>query len=339
MDNLLLQLSSSIGCRVEGTVVIYDRFIWSTYIKYEALGYPVRPLAPIYLLPRPHFAVVLDVPVEKSLRVIDERVSHIHYPRSVLESERESYLADRQEERLPGSRRHRFLRRGADEHREPSRAPLPAGQGGQGRLSDPRAYVASMAEESLGLARGSLARGSVPEEFVAAVTSAVKGQAVPEDGAPVLEKKMLSLLAAVRGSSLSEEGFFVRKARWPDGGAVRRLPDPRRGQHLAVQRPHLEDAVPVQPRRPHRGAAGPVSPLRQRRPHRLEGRVPRFPLELLLPHVELSTRPGAKPDLRQGPRLGSEVGLHGDFGTHDSQEKMDEAVARFSGASGSGPRG
>jgi dTMP kinase len=91
-DNLLLQLSSSIGCRAEGTVVIYDRFIWSTYIKYEALGYPVRPLSPIYLLPRPHFAIVLDVPVEKSLRVINERVAHIHYPRSVLQHERERYL-------------------------------------------------------------------------------------------------------------------------------------------------------------------------------------------------------------------------------------------------------
>ena len=92
LDNLLLQISSSIGCRVEGTVVIYDRFIWSTYIKYEALGYPVRPLS-LPLPPAPAaFAVVLDVPVEKSLRVIDERVAHIHYPRSVLEHERESYL-------------------------------------------------------------------------------------------------------------------------------------------------------------------------------------------------------------------------------------------------------
>ncbi len=92
VDNLLLQISSSIGSRVEGTVVIYDRFIWSTYIKYEALGYPVEPLSLVYLLPRPHFAIVLDVPVEKSLRVIDERVAHIHYPRSVLEHERERYL-------------------------------------------------------------------------------------------------------------------------------------------------------------------------------------------------------------------------------------------------------
>ena len=92
IDNMILQLSSSIGCRVEGTVVLYDRFIWSTYIKYEALGYPVRPLSYLYLLPRPYFAIVLDVPVEKSLRVIDERVAHIHYPRQVLQHERDRYL-------------------------------------------------------------------------------------------------------------------------------------------------------------------------------------------------------------------------------------------------------
>jgi dTMP kinase len=92
MDNLLLQVSSSIGCRIEGTVVIYDRFIWSTYIKYEALGYPVRPLSHLYLLPRPLYAMVLDVPVEKSLNVIDSRVAHIRYPRPVLQQERERYL-------------------------------------------------------------------------------------------------------------------------------------------------------------------------------------------------------------------------------------------------------
>jgi thymidylate kinase len=92
LDNLLLQLSTSIGCRIEGRVVIYDRFIWSTYIKYKALGYPVKPISGLYLSPRPTFALVLNVPVEKSLNVIDERVTHIHYPREVLESEREQYL-------------------------------------------------------------------------------------------------------------------------------------------------------------------------------------------------------------------------------------------------------
>jgi dTMP kinase len=91
-DNLVLQLASSIGCRVEGRVVIYDRFIWSTYIKYEALGYPVKPISGLYLAPKPTSAVVLDVPVDKSLRVIDERVAHIHYPKEVLASERAQYL-------------------------------------------------------------------------------------------------------------------------------------------------------------------------------------------------------------------------------------------------------
>jgi thymidylate kinase len=35
---------------------------------------------------------VLDVPVEKSLRVIDDRVAHIHYTAEVLEAERKEYL-------------------------------------------------------------------------------------------------------------------------------------------------------------------------------------------------------------------------------------------------------
>jgi thymidylate kinase len=93
LDNLLMQLYSSAGCRLEGKVVIYDRFIWSTYIKYKALGYPVKAISGLYLSPRPTFALVLNVPVDKSLRVIEERVAHIHYPGEVLESERQEYLA------------------------------------------------------------------------------------------------------------------------------------------------------------------------------------------------------------------------------------------------------
>ncbi|MDA4122307.1 MAG: hypothetical protein OK456_03900 [Thaumarchaeota archaeon] len=93
VDNMILQISSSLGSRLEGRVVLYDRFIWSTYIKYAALGYPVKPLSFLYLLPRPLAAIVLDVPVDKSLKVIDERgTAHIHYPRTVLQAEREEYL-------------------------------------------------------------------------------------------------------------------------------------------------------------------------------------------------------------------------------------------------------
>ena len=92
LDNLVLQILTSAGCRLEGKVVLYDRFIWSTFVKYKALGYPVGLISRLYLAPRPTFALVLNVPVEKSLRVIDERVTHIHYPREVLEAERQQYL-------------------------------------------------------------------------------------------------------------------------------------------------------------------------------------------------------------------------------------------------------
>ena len=101
LDNLLLQLSSSLGCRLEGKVVIYDRFIWSTYVKYKALEYPVKAISGLYLAPKPTFAVVLDVPVERSLRVIDERVAHIHYSAKVLQGEREEYLAIARRRRYP----------------------------------------------------------------------------------------------------------------------------------------------------------------------------------------------------------------------------------------------
>jgi dTMP kinase len=92
VDNMLLHLLSTFGAGVAGRVVLYDRFIWSTFVKYYALGYPVRPLSSLYLLPRPKCAVVFDIPVIRSLNVIDEREQHTKYTQRVLTSEREFYL-------------------------------------------------------------------------------------------------------------------------------------------------------------------------------------------------------------------------------------------------------
>ncbi len=93
IDNVILNLTTSLGAGLEGRVVIYDRYIFSTYIKYKALGYPVRPLSALYLLPRVKYAFVLDVPVRRSVETIRGRESHIRYPPSVLEEEREEYLS------------------------------------------------------------------------------------------------------------------------------------------------------------------------------------------------------------------------------------------------------
>jgi hypothetical protein len=73
-------------------------------------------------------------------------------------------------------------------------------------MNDPRAYATALAENSLGLVEGSLGPEALPEGLVAAVTAAVRGQAVQDDGAPILEKQMLSLLATVRESSFERRG-------------------------------------------------------------------------------------------------------------------------------------
>ena len=101
VDNIILYLLTSFGRGLEGRVVLYDRYIWSTYVKYEALGYPVRPIRWLYMLPRPKFALVLDVSVEKSLGVIMGRPDHIRYRSEVLRVERDEYVGIAETHHLP----------------------------------------------------------------------------------------------------------------------------------------------------------------------------------------------------------------------------------------------
>lgn len=93
VDNLMMHMIRSFGRGVEGRVIVYDRFSWSTYVKYKALGYRVSGLRWIFFLPSPTCALVLDVPVRKSLEVIASRASHIRYAESILAKERNEYLA------------------------------------------------------------------------------------------------------------------------------------------------------------------------------------------------------------------------------------------------------
>jgi dTMP kinase len=92
LDNIILYVITSFGRGLEGRIVLYDRYIWSTYVKYEALRYPVRPLRWLYTLPRPRYAVILDITVDKSLAVIQSRPAHIRYQHQVLGDERDEYI-------------------------------------------------------------------------------------------------------------------------------------------------------------------------------------------------------------------------------------------------------
>jgi thymidylate kinase len=93
IDNLLMYVASSFGRGIEGRVIVYDRFSWSTYLKYKALGYPVGGLKWIFFLPAPTCAILLDVPVRRSLDVIASRTDHVRYVETVLAEERDAYLA------------------------------------------------------------------------------------------------------------------------------------------------------------------------------------------------------------------------------------------------------
>jgi thymidylate kinase len=91
-DNLLEYTLTAFGVGFRGRVSVYDRYIWSTYIKYKALGYPVGLISKLYLLPKPTMAIVLDIPVSRSLEVIESRPTHIRYQAKILAQEREEYL-------------------------------------------------------------------------------------------------------------------------------------------------------------------------------------------------------------------------------------------------------
>jgi len=91
LDNMLYLLLSYIDV-LRGYIVIYDRYIWSTFIKYEALGYPVKPIKRIVMLIKPSYGILLDIPVHVSIKRINERRYHLPYPSHVLMRERLEYL-------------------------------------------------------------------------------------------------------------------------------------------------------------------------------------------------------------------------------------------------------
>jgi hypothetical protein len=205
-------------------------------------------------------------------------------------------------------------------------------------MSDPRSYVASMTEDSLGLVEGSLTPQNLPEDLVASVASAVRGHSPGDSGVPFLEKQMISLNEAMRATAIKDDGYFVRKARWP-GAAP-----------FAVCLTHDVDNITR--------SRGHVWKTRSRfaLPDLIKGLLG---FGHIYDNVEMiASREGAYgfhssfyflsshyplADVkRESDRVrapGWEVGLHGDFGTHDSQEKMDLAISRFWKGMGFRPAG
>jgi hypothetical protein len=149
---------------------------------------------------------------------------------------------------------------------------------------------------------------------------------------------MLSLLAMTRAAALAEDGYFVRKARWPSAAPfavclthdVDNISRPRGHIWRTRSRFSVPDLVG--------GLLGFLS-LYDNVKLIASGEASRgfhSSFYYLSSNYPLGAVKSESDMIRAS---GGEVGLHGDFGTHDSQEKMDEAISRFSETMGFRPTG
>jgi peptidoglycan/xylan/chitin deacetylase (PgdA/CDA1 family) len=201
-----------------------------------------------------------------------------------------------------------------------------------------RPYVAAFLEDSLGLVHQSLDPVSIPSELVDGLAAAVRGSPESAALAPILEDAVIRFLADFEAETLERSEFFVHKARWPQNAP------------FAVCITHDVDNV----RRPM------IHLLRRASRFSFSDIVlASLGLRSLYNNIDLIADLEAKQGFRSSfyflsknydlgalartaRRLigsGWEVGLHGDFGTHDSAEAMKDAVTRLSSAFGSRPVG
>jgi len=205
-------------------------------------------------------------------------------------------------------------------------------------MSDARSYVSSAVEESLGLIKGQLEKHPLPSDFVDQFSSIVRGGMPGEIGRPALEERMVSVLAALKQTALKEDGYFVRKMRWPNAApfAVCLTHDvdnvSRPASHIWKTRSRFSPLDLVG------GLLGVV--LLYDNVRMIASREGRLGFHSSFYYMSSNyplTRVRSTCDSVRGE--GWDVGLHGDFGTHDSLEKMKEAVSRFAAGLGFRPSG
>jgi peptidoglycan/xylan/chitin deacetylase (PgdA/CDA1 family) len=193
-------------------------------------------------------------------------------------------------------------------------------------------------EESLGLSHDAVSPDVVPREFTELVGDAMRGAENEAAAEPVLEQRALRFLDEFQSTLLDRDGFTLRKERWPGAApyAVCLTHDVDN-----IERPlrHL-----IQVRKRFSRSDFVLSMLRLRSMYNNTSYIEAIENErklrssfyFLSSNYDLRKISGTLDELN---RRGWDVGLHGDFGTHDSEEKMGTAVARFTAATGLKPRG
>lgn len=83
IDNVILYLLYVLPQICRNQKVICDRWIWDTYAKHKALGYPVRGLFYFCLLIKPETVIILDLPGKESMKRVVDRMKTTGSPHRI----------------------------------------------------------------------------------------------------------------------------------------------------------------------------------------------------------------------------------------------------------------
>ncbi len=200
------------------------------------------------------------------------------------------------------------------------------------------AYVVDFLERSLGLASGWLEAETVPRELVADISSVMRGSAPEDASLPSLEVRIRELSATIEKESLERRGFFVRKARWPGAAplAVCLTHDvdnvSRPMEHILKVRDRFEESDFEEAKKGALSLYDNIGLIAEKE----EDSGFRSSFYYLSSNYPLDAVRGTA---RRLDKMGWDIGLHGDFGTHDSPAEMRKAVKRFTDGMGIKPRG
>lgn len=199
-------------------------------------------------------------------------------------------------------------------------------------------YVLGFLEGSLGLVAGSLRAELVPPALISDLCAAMRGAASAGTPEPRLEERVSELLRDVESDSLDARGFFVRKARWPGAAplAVCLTHDvdniERPWEHVMKTKDRFSPSDLSKARKGLLSLYDNIELIAEK--EAAEGFRSSF--YFLSAHYPLDKVRGVASKLR---KRGWEIGLHGDFGTHDSMPEMKRAIDRFWRGTGIHPRG
>jgi hypothetical protein len=206
-------------------------------------------------------------------------------------------------------------------------------------LTSPTAvYAASFVEGSLGLPSGSLSTDDVPGDLVDELALVLRGAPPRDSSTPSLESRVMNLLASLERAALEEKGFFVRKARWPNAAsfAVCLTHDvdniERSEEHIMNVKDRFSEADFAKAKKGVISLYDNLDLIGKK--EGAEGYRSSF-------YIMSANYPLKKvrASARRLRAKGWEIGLHGDFGTHDSQAEMNKAVERLTKGVGIRPRG